>query len=131
MRILGPVTSMISLHTSSVEGLIGCPYSSAHAATKALVKSLGEGLWAELQPDNIDVLTVCPGATETEALSKSGVDMTKLKNTMKAEEVAYLTPENIQNGPTYISSAHYQAMFEKLLSMPRRDALAAMAAGMR
>ena len=51
--------------TSSVEGLIGCPYSAAYAATKALVKSLGEGLWAELRPDGIDVLTLCPGATES------------------------------------------------------------------
>jgi hypothetical protein len=33
-----------------VEGLIGCPYSSAYAATKALVKSLGEGLGANCSP---------------------------------------------------------------------------------
>jgi short-subunit dehydrogenase len=68
--------------TSSVEGLIGCPYSSAYAATKALVKSLGEGLWAELQPDGIDVLTLCPGATESEAAARSGVDPSTLQNVM-------------------------------------------------
>lgn len=46
--------------TSSVEGLIGCPYSTPYSATKALVKSLGQGLWGELHPGGIDVLTLCP-----------------------------------------------------------------------
>lgn len=50
--------------TSSIEALMGCPYSTAYSATKALVNALGEGLWAELQPDGIDVLTLCPGATD-------------------------------------------------------------------
>lgn len=117
--------------TSSVEGLIGCPYSAAYAATKALVNALGEGLWGELHPDGIDVLTLCPGATESEAAAKSGIDITKLQNVMKAEDVVGLTLDNLRNGPTFISSEHYQAMFGKLLSLPRRDALMAMAEGLR
>jgi short-subunit dehydrogenase len=117
--------------TSSVEGLLGCPYSAAYAATKALVKSLGEGLWGELQPDGIDVLTLCPGATESEAAAKSGLDITKLQNVMKAEDVVGLTLDNLRNGPTFISSAHYQALFDRLLALPRRDALLAMAEGLR
>lgn len=117
--------------TSSVEGLIGCPYSTAYSATKALVNALGEGLWAELQPEGIDVLTLCPGATESEAAAKQGVDITKLKNVMPAAEVAELTLDNLGNGPTFLSSPHYRATFEALLSMPRRDALTAMAAGMK
>lgn len=117
--------------TSSVEGLIGCPYSTAYSATKALVVALGEGLWAELQPEGIDVLTLCPGATESEAAAKQGIDIAKLQNVMPAADVAELTLDNIQNGPTLISSPHYRASFEALLSMPRRDALKAMAAGMK
>ena len=117
--------------TSSVEGLLGCPYSAAYAATKALVKSLGEGLWGELQPDGIDVLTLCPGATESEAAAKSGLDLSKLQNVMKAEDVVGLTLDNLRNGPTFISSAHYQALFDRLLALPRRDALLAMAEGLR
>lgn len=117
--------------TSSIEALMGCPYSTAYSATKALVKSLGEGLWGELHPEGIDVLTLCPGATETEALAKSGVDVTKMQNTMSADEVAELTLDNIANGPTFFSSKHYVAMFEQLLSLPRRDALTAMAAALK
>lgn len=117
--------------TSSVEGLIGCPYSAAYSATKALVKSLGEALWAELQPDGIDVLTLCPGATESEAAAKAGFDLSKLPNVMKAEDVAALTLDNMRNGPTFISSEHYKATFDQLLAMPRRDALLAMATGIK
>ena len=117
--------------TSSIEAMMGCPYSAAYSATKALVKSLGEGLWAELMPDGIDVLTLCPGATETEALAKGGVDIAKLQNVMKARDVARLTLENIANGPTFFSSAYYRTMFENLMAMPRRDALTAMVAALK
>lgn len=117
--------------TSSVEALMGCPYSSAYSASKALVKSLGEGLWGELTPEGIDVLTLCPGATESEAAARVGLDTSTMSNVMKAEEVARLTLDAITQGPTFISSRHYQATFDALLAMPRRDALAAMAAGMK
>lgn len=117
--------------TSSVEGLIGCPYSTAYAASKGFVKSLGEGLWAELLPENIHVLALCPGATDTEAPRSQGIDPATLKNMMSPDEVAKLALENIQNGPVYIPSEHYRASFEQLLTMPRRDALLAMARSMK
>ena len=119
------------IFTSSIEALMGCPYSTAYSASKALVNALGEGLWAELQPEGIDVLTLCPGATESEAAGKQGIDISKLQNVMRADEVARLTLENIQNGPTFFSSEYYRANFDKLLSLPRRDALMAMARGMK
>lgn len=117
--------------TSSIEGLMGCPYSTAYSASKALVNALGEGLWAELKPEGIDVLTLCPGATESEAAAKQGVDISKLQHVMPAEDVARLTLENIQNGPTFFSSEYYKANFDKLLSLPRHDALMAMAGAMK
>jgi uncharacterized protein len=116
---------------SSVEGLIGCPYSAAYSATKALVKTLGEGLWGELQPEGIDVLTLCPGATESEAAARSGMDPSKMRNVMKAADVAALTLDNLREGPTFISSEHYRQQFDGLLAMPRRAALTAMAAGLK
>ena len=119
------------IFTGSVEGLIGCPYSTAYAATKALVTSLGEGLWGELNPQGIHVLTLCPGATDTEAPRKQGIDPATLRNVMSPDDVARLALENIENGPTYIPSDHYRASFEQLLSLPRRHALAAMAQSMK
>lgn len=113
------------IFTSSVEGLIGCPFSAVYSATKGFVNSLGEGLWGELSPDGIDVLTLCPGATATERLQQ--VDPTKLHNVMSPEDVVRLTLENIRNGPIYIPSEHYRQTFDRLLSMPRDQALSAMA----
>ncbi len=117
--------------TSSVEGLIGCPYSTAYAASKALVISLGEGLWGELQGEGIDVLTLCPGATESEATAKYAEEYGMVDKLQPAAEVATLTLDNIANGPTFLPHAHYGAQFEQLLAMPRRDALTAMAGALK
>jgi len=116
------------IFTSSVEALIGCPYSTAYSASKALVKSLGEGLWGELTPSGIDVLTLCPGATDTEALANSGADASVMPNVMSAAAVAELALDNIKNGPVFVSSEHYRRLFDQLVAMPRDQALATMAA---
>lgn len=117
--------------TSSIEGLMGCPYSTAYSASKALVVALGEGLWGELSGSGIDILTICPGATESEAAAKQGIDIAKLHNVMPAREAARLSLDNLTEGPTYFPSAFYKASFDQLLAMPRRDALRVMAQGMK
>jgi short-subunit dehydrogenase len=117
--------------TSSVEGLMGGPYSSAYAATKALVIALGEGLWGELHGTGVDVLTLTPGATESEAAAKQGFDPSKMQNVQSARECAQLTLDNLANGPTYCPNDHYRALFEQMLAMPRKQALLAMAQGMK
>jgi short-subunit dehydrogenase len=115
------------IFTSSVEALIGCPFSTAYSASKAFVNSLGEGLWGELSPEGIDVLTICPGATDTEAAALQGIDPATLKNVMSPDAVATLALDNLKNGPVVICSEHYKGVFNQLLSMPRRLALTAMA----
>jgi len=119
------------IFTSSIEGLIGCPYSAGYSASKAFVKAFGEALWGELAPEGIKVLTICPGATATEAAQKQGVDPATMQHAMQPEAVARIALENIDNGPTVITSDHYRAMFDQILAMPRRDALAAMAGAMK
>ena len=116
---------------SSVEGLMGCPYSTAYSASKALVNALGEGLWAELKGDGVDVLTVCPGATESEAAGKQGIDIAKLRNVMPARDVARASLDNLAEGPVFFPSEIYKGTFDQLMAMPRRDALMAMAKGMK
>lgn len=115
---------------SSIEGLMGCPNSAAYSASKALVVAFGEALWAELGPKGIDVLTLCPGATESEAAAKQGIDMSGFANIQPAREVATMTLDAMAEGPTYCPSAHYRGLFDQLLAMPRRQALQAMAASM-
>lgn len=119
------------IFTSSIEGFIGCPFSTAYSATKGFVNNLGEGLWAELAQEEIDVLTLCPGATDTEAPVLQGINPETLKDLMSPAEVANLALDNIKNGPVYVPSAYYKASFDMLLSMPRGDALMAMAKSMK
>lgn len=115
------------LFTASVEGLIGCPYSTAYSASKALVVALGEGLWGEMLGTGVDVLTLCPGATESEATA----GLAGLQNLQPAAQVATLALDNLREGPTFVPHAHYRQMFEHLRSQPRRETLAGMAEGMK
>jgi len=105
------------IFTSSVEGLIGCPYSTAYSASKALVVSLGEGLWGELLGTGIDVLTLCPGATESEATAKYAEKYAAVPNMQPARDVARLTLDNIAEGPTYVPNDHYRAQFDQVTAM--------------
>ena len=115
------------LITGSVEGLMGFPNSSAYAASKAFVKNLGESLWGELEADNIDVLVLAPGSTDTEAIDLQRVDRSKLSGVMSPSEVAQIGLDNLANGPTIIAGDENTQMFEGLAAMPRRDALRMMA----
>lgn len=113
--------------TASVEGLIGCPYSAAYSASKALVVALGEALWREMLGTGVDVLTLCPGATESEATA----GMAGIADLQSAAEVAKLALDNMREGPTFVPHAHYRQLFDTLRALPRRDALTNMAEGMR
>lgn len=50
---------------SSLIGLQGSAFLANYAASKAYLRVLGQGLWAELQPEGIDVLVSSPGAVAT------------------------------------------------------------------
>ncbi len=116
---------------SSIEALMGCPYSAAYSAMKALVLHFAEGLYAEAAGSGVDILACCPGATDTEAGVRAGVDMSTLQNVQQPREVAVSTLDNIANGPEFFPNAAYKAQFDQLLGLPKRDALLAMAAGMK
>jgi short-subunit dehydrogenase len=53
------------IFVSSMSALAGTSYVSEYSATKAHDLTLGEALWQELQPSNVDVLTTIVGATDT------------------------------------------------------------------
>jgi short-subunit dehydrogenase len=119
------------IFTSSVEGFIGTPYSTAYSASKALVNALGEGLWAELAGTGVDVMALCPGATESEATTQRGPAGSPMQDLQPADEVARLALDNIANGPTFVPREDYRAMYDRLLAQPRREALLTMAEGVR
>jgi short-subunit dehydrogenase len=62
-------------NVSSMGGFLPVPGQTIYGASKAAVKLLTEGLYAELIDTNVGVSVVFPGAVATEITANSGVDM--------------------------------------------------------
>lgn len=60
-------------NVSSMGGFLPVPGQSVYGASKAAVKLLTEGLYAELKDTNVTVSIVFPGATKTNITENSGV----------------------------------------------------------
>ncbi len=112
---------------SSIEALIGCPMSAAYSSMKALVLHLGEALYAEAGGSGVAVLTCCPGATDTEAGQRAGIDMSALPDVQQPRELARMTLDCLGSQAVCFPNAAYKQRFDRLLSLPREDALMAMA----
>lgn len=61
------------VNVSSMGGFLPVPGQSVYGASKAAVKLLTEGLYAELKETNVRVSVVFPGATQTNISGNSGV----------------------------------------------------------
>ena len=61
------------VNISSMGGFLPVPGQSVYGASKAAVKLLTEGLYAELKDTNVNVSVVFPGATATNITENSGV----------------------------------------------------------
>lgn len=72
------------IFTSSTAAFQGTPFTSHYAATKGWGLQLAEGLACELRSDGIDVLALCPGATDTEGPRRTGVDPARVPVKMMA-----------------------------------------------
>ena len=62
-------------NVSSMGGFVPVPGQTIYGATKAAVKLLTEGLYAELLDTGVGVSLILPGAVETEITTNSGVDV--------------------------------------------------------
>ena len=109
--------------TGSVEGEAPFPWSSAYAATKAFVHSLGLGLHGELAGTGVDVLVLAPGATDTEALGLQGFDAATLPSVMPPAEVARQALRELGRTPLHIPGADNRKFVSQLRRMPRRRQL--------
>ncbi|MBI1288588.1 MAG: SDR family NAD(P)-dependent oxidoreductase [Flavobacteriales bacterium] len=78
------------VNISSMGGFLPVPGQSIYGASKAAVKLMTEGLYAELLNTNVKVTVVFPGATDTNIMKNSGLktDM----DTMSAKHSNKLTP---------------------------------------
>jgi short-subunit dehydrogenase len=74
------------VNVSSMGGFLPVPGQSVYGASKAAVKLLTEGLYAELKNTNVHVTVVFPGATNTNISVNSGIQSEKSKdNSQKSD----------------------------------------------
>jgi short-subunit dehydrogenase len=81
-------------NVSSMGGFLPVPGQTIYGATKAAVKLMTEGLYAELIDTNVGVSTIFPGAVSTDIGTNSGVDMG-----MSEEEMAELAAKRKTTSP--------------------------------
>lgn len=95
------------VNISSIAGKRGIPARSDYSASKFAVQGFSNALRAEIAKDNIDVLVVCPGLTQTN-FSKNMIEQkAKMKmdhmRGMTSEEVAVHTLKSIETGRTEVT----------------------------
>ncbi len=110
-------------NVSSMGGFLPVPGQSVYGASKAAVKLLTEGLYAELLDTSVNVSVVFPGATNTKITENSnvstpnteGVDVEKMTDRMlPANKAAAIILDSIESNKVYIYTGKDSKMMNKL-----------------
>lgn len=101
---------------SSLSSLVGGAYIATYSAAKAFDTTLGEGLWQELGPSGVDVVSCLAGATDTETFRD---DTGGSPDAMDPKEVAEGTLDFLGSGPLYVPGAGNRAAAAALMSSTR------------
>ena len=81
-------------NVSSMGGFLPVPGQSIYGASKAAVKLMTEGLFAELQNTNVHVSIIFPGATDTNITQNSGVTIPNISDAdIKKRSAIALSPK--------------------------------------
>ena len=105
--------------TGSIEGEAPFPWSSAYAASKAFIHSLGLGLSGELSGTGIDLLVLEPGPTDTEALTLQGFSKATMRGLMSPAEVAKQALAQIGRAPLHIPGKENRKFVTAMRRMPK------------
>jgi len=116
------------IFVSSVLGYMATPYLAHYAATKAYDLSLGEGLWFELRPQGVDVVTLSPGTTKTEFAQVAGAPEI---GGMAVEPVVAAALKNLGRRPSVVAGWRNRALTSVQSQMPRRWRVALVGRVMR
>jgi NAD(P)-dependent dehydrogenase (short-subunit alcohol dehydrogenase family) len=80
-------------NVSSMGGFLPVPGQTIYGATKAAVKLMTEGLYAELLETNVGVTVVMPGAIATDIAANSGIDLSGMDADAAAAAARTTSPE--------------------------------------
>ena len=111
--------------TSSLAAFQGLPFNAHYAATKGWELQLAEGLAHELAPHGVDVVALCPGATESEAAERTGVDRSRVPaGFMPAEPVVAAALRSLGRRTIVIPGLANQLTYAAVRLVPRGVAAA-------
>jgi short-subunit dehydrogenase len=120
---------------SSGAGLVGAANMVSYGASKAFDMVMGEALWAELEPEGVDVLSLVLGLTDTPALRrmlvKRGVlasvdDPNPIPGASTPDEVVADAIAHLPAGPTWFVGEQLRDGARALGAMERSDAVRVM-----
>ncbi len=93
------------LNVGSIGGFQACPNMSHYFASKAYILILSESLNEEFKPAGVTVTVLCPGATETEFITRTNIQDTIVAHkpfTMSASKVAQAGYSALMQGKALI-----------------------------
>jgi len=112
---------------SSMSGLTGGAYIATYTATKAFDIVFAEALWAELKPYGVNVLGLIAGATDTPAMTRSGINMGE--HGMRAADVAEEGLAALEEGPLHVAGENNRLFARLLRTDDRRQSIEMMSQG--
>jgi hypothetical protein len=110
----------VIINVASTAAFQPTPSMAVYGATKAFVLSFTEALWQEAKGTGVRVLTLCPGATETEFFARAGEEfLTRGRQTPKqVVDVALKAVD--RTTPTVVSGAANAGLALMTRFTPRR-----------
>lgn len=117
------------IFVSSMSALAGTSYVSGYSATKAHDLTLGEALWQELHPSNVDVLTAIVGATDTPGwrAENPNPDAKTWPPVMTSQDTVRETLAALGTTPSFVPGAQNRlATFLTTRLLSRKSAVATM-----
>ena len=114
----------------SMAGNQGSALVAHYAATKAYLRVLAEGLWAEWGPLGVDVLASCPGLVRTPTYQRTGAGPAGrlVPAPMEPAAVVRETLAALGNRPVIIPGRWNRLAFAGARLLPRRRLIAAVSA---
>ena len=108
---------------SSLAGFIGLAGSPAYCASKAAVRSWGEGLRGWLAPDNVTVSVICPGFVTTRMTANNTYPMPFLMDSPRAARIMRKALDRGKSRIAYPTPFYLLVLLVSALPMRLRDCL--------
>jgi short-subunit dehydrogenase len=88
-------------------------HMAVYAASKAFVLSFTEALWGEARPQGVEVIAICPGATDTAFFDVVGAEEASFGKRRTPEQVVATTVRGLAHGRPSVVDGRSNAMVAK------------------